>query len=51
MSAATAASPEGRKLLRPAVPDAQTPIARTPSWIRTRAKLGPQYRERRATCR
>ncbi len=39
------ASPEGRKLLRLEVRNAQTPIERKPEWIKTRAKLGPEYRE------
>ncbi|WP_141007100.1 lipoyl synthase [Nocardioides humi] len=38
-----AAAPEGRKLLRLEVRNAQTPIERKPSWIKTRAKMGPEY--------
>ena len=37
--------PEGRKLLRLEVRNAQTPIEKKPSWIKTRAKMGPQYLE------
>jgi lipoic acid synthetase len=37
--------PEGRKLLRLEVRNAQTPIERKPEWIKTRASMGPQYRE------
>lgn len=35
--------PEGRKLLRLEVRNAQTPIERKPEWIRTKAKMGPEY--------
>lgn len=38
-------APEGRKLLRLEVRNSETPIERKPSWIRTRAKTGPQYTE------
>jgi lipoic acid synthetase len=41
----TAPAPEGRKLLRLEVRNAETPIERKPEWIKTRAKMGPQYRE------
>jgi len=41
----TPANPEGRKLLRLEVRNARTPIEKKPPWIKTRAKLGPQYRE------
>ncbi|MEV6238697.1 lipoyl synthase [Lentzea sp. NPDC051838] len=37
--------PEGRKLLRLEVRNSQTPIEKKPSWIKTRAKMGPEYRE------
>jgi len=33
----------GRKLLRLEVRNAETPIERKPEWIRTRAKMGPEY--------
>ncbi|MBD7956624.1 lipoyl synthase [Microbacterium sp. Sa4CUA7] len=44
-AAGPAASPPtgGRKLLRLEVRNAQTPIERKPEWIKTRAKLGPEY--------
>ena len=42
---ATLASPGGRKLLRLEVRNAQTPIEKKPPWIKTTAKMGPQYRE------
>ncbi|CAB4904212.1 MAG: lipoyl synthase [Actinobacteria bacterium] len=36
-------STEGRKLLRLEVRNAETPIERKPEWIRTTAKMGPEY--------
>jgi lipoyl synthase len=36
---------EGRRLLRLEVRNAETPIERKPAWIKTRATMGPQYRE------
>ncbi|MFD4369820.1 lipoyl synthase [Rhodococcus sp. NPDC058521] len=45
-SAASApAAPEGRKLLRLEIRNAETPIERKPNWIKTRAKMGPEYSE------
>lgn len=38
-----AAAPGGRKLLRLEVRNAETPIERKPEWIKTKAKLGPEY--------
>ncbi|AUS77954.1 lipoyl synthase [Actinoalloteichus sp. AHMU CJ021] len=38
-------APEGRKLLRLEVRNSQTPIEKKPSWIKTRARMGPEYRE------
>ena len=37
--------PNGRKLLRIEARNAETPIERKPSWIRTRATMGPEYKE------
>jgi lipoic acid synthetase len=37
--------PEGRKLLRLEVRNAQTPIESKPPWIRARAKMGPEFTE------
>ena len=37
--------PEGRKLLRVEARNAQTPIERKPEWIKTRARMGPEYRQ------
>nr|WP_221219627.1 lipoyl synthase [Prauserella isguenensis] len=37
--------PEGRKLLRLEVRNSQTPIERKPSWIKTRARMGPEFTE------
>ncbi|BBH15820.1 lipoyl synthase [Nocardioides baekrokdamisoli] len=36
-------APEGRKLLRLEVRNSETPIERKPEWIKTRAKMGPEY--------
>ena len=36
-------APEGRRMLRVEARNAQTPIERKPSWIRTTAKMGPEY--------
>jgi len=36
-------SPEGRRLLRLEVRNAQTPIERKPDWIKTRLRTGPEY--------
>ncbi|TDW28401.1 lipoyl synthase [Cryobacterium psychrophilum] len=39
------AAPEGRKLLRLEARNAETPIERKPSWIKTVAKMGPEYQK------
>jgi lipoic acid synthetase len=39
----TTVSPDGRKMLRLEVRNAETPIEKKPAWIRTRAKMGPEY--------
>ncbi|REE99485.1 lipoic acid synthetase [Thermomonospora umbrina] len=41
----TAVTPEGRRLLRIEARNSETPIERKPPWIKTRLKMGPQYRE------
>ncbi|GAB7191251.1 lipoyl synthase [Kineococcus sp. NUM-3379] len=38
-------APEGRRLLRVEARNAETPIERKPSWIRTTARTGPDYTE------
>jgi lipoic acid synthetase len=38
-------APEGRKLLRLEVRNSETPIEKKPSWIKTRARMGPEYSE------
>ncbi|WP_448061018.1 lipoyl synthase [Cellulomonas hominis] len=38
-------APEGRRMLRVEARNAETPIERKPEWIRTRATMGPEYRE------
>jgi len=37
--------PEGRKLLRLEVRNSETPIEKKPSWIKTRATMGPEYQQ------
>jgi lipoic acid synthetase len=41
----TAVQPDGRRLLRLEVRNALTPIERKPPWIKTRARMGPEYTE------
>ncbi|HVW81094.1 MAG TPA: lipoyl synthase [Mycobacteriales bacterium] len=41
-------APEGRRLLRVEARNAQTPIERKPPWIKTKARMGPEYTELRA---
>ena len=36
-------APDGRRLLRVEARNAQTPIERKPDWIRTTARMGPEY--------
>jgi lipoyl synthase len=43
--------PEGRKLLRLEVRNAQTPIEKKPAWIKTRATMGEQYQQLQALVR
>ncbi len=38
-------APEGRKLLRLEVRNASVPIEKKPPWIKTTARLGPEYRD------
>jgi lipoic acid synthetase len=40
-------APEGRRLLRLEVRNASVPIEKKPSWIKTTARMGPQYTELR----
>ena len=37
------AAPEGRRMLRLEARNSQTPIERKPEWIKTRARMGPEY--------
>ncbi len=39
----TTVGPEGRRLLRLEVRNAETPIERKPPWIKTRARMGPEF--------
>ena len=41
-------NPNGRKLLRREARNAQTPIEKKPEWIKTRAKMGPEYTKLRS---
>ncbi|MEU1216113.1 lipoyl synthase [Streptomyces sp. NPDC005791] len=41
-------APDGRKMLRLEVRNSQTPIERKPEWIKTRAKMGPEYTKMQA---
>jgi lipoic acid synthetase len=38
-------APDGRRLLRLEVRNSETPIEKKPAWIKTRAKMGPEYTE------
>ncbi len=38
-------APEGRRLLRLEVRNASVPIEKKPSWIKTTARMGPEYRD------
>ena len=40
--------PEGRKMLRLEVRNAETPIERKPEWLKIRATMGPEYTKLRA---
>lgn len=44
-------SPDGRRLLRLEVRNAETPVERKPAWIRTTARTGPQYTELKSLVR
>jgi lipoyl synthase len=41
-------APEGRRLLRLEVRNSRTPIEKKPEWIKTTARIGPEYRELQA---
>ena len=41
-------APEGRRLLRLEARNSQTPIEKKPEWIKTTARMGPEYRELQA---
>ncbi|MFV0634743.1 lipoyl synthase [Demequina sp.] len=41
-------APEGRRMLRVEARNAETPIERKPEWIRTKATMGPEYRDMKA---
>jgi lipoic acid synthetase len=48
MTNSSQVAPEGRKLLRIEARNAETPIERKPEWIKTRAKMGPEYTQLRS---
>jgi lipoic acid synthetase len=37
------AAPDGRRMLRLEIRNAETPIERKPEWIKTKARMGPEY--------
>ena len=41
----TAVEPQGRRMLRIEQRNTEVPIERKPAWIKTRAKMGPEYTE------
>ncbi|MFB4194344.1 lipoyl synthase [Streptomyces carpaticus] len=41
----SAVAPDGRKMLRLEVRNSQTPIERKPEWIKTKAVMGPEYKD------
>jgi lipoic acid synthetase len=47
----TAVMPDGRRLLRLEVRNAQTPIEKKPAWIKTKLRTGPEYTELKALVR
>jgi len=47
----TTTGPDGRRMLRLEVRNAATPIEKKPEWIKTRAKMGPEYTELRELVR
>ncbi|WP_304044606.1 lipoyl synthase [Jatrophihabitans endophyticus] len=48
MTAVRPTAPEGRRLLRVEARNTATPIERKPEWIKTRARMGPEYTELQA---
>jgi lipoic acid synthetase len=48
VSAADPQAPDGRRLLRIEARNSATPIERKPAWIKTRAKMGPEYTQLQA---
>jgi lipoic acid synthetase len=47
----TSIAPDGRRLLRVEARNAETPIERKPPWIKTRARMGPQFTELKSLVR
>jgi lipoic acid synthetase len=48
VTAVRPAAPDGRRLLRIEERNSRTPIERKPEWIKTRARMGPEYTELQA---
>jgi lipoyl synthase len=46
-----AVAPDGRKLLRVEARNSEVPIEKKPAWIKTRARMGPQFTELKALVR
>ncbi len=44
----TGTAPDGRRLLRIEARNAETPVERKPEWIKTRARMGPEFTELQA---
>ncbi|MDX6266706.1 MAG: lipoyl synthase, partial [Frankiales bacterium] len=44
-------APDGRKLLRLEVRNSETPIEKKPSWIKTKAVMGPEYTDLKSLVR
>jgi lipoic acid synthetase len=47
----TTVAPDGRKLLRVEARNAEVPIEKKPAWIKTTARMGPQFTELKALVR
>jgi lipoic acid synthetase len=48
MSTAAQPAPDGRRMLRIEARNAEIPIERKPEWIKTRARMGPEYTQLRS---
>ncbi len=50
MTASPSVEPDGRRMLRLEVRNSETPIERKPSWIKTRLRTGPEFRQLHTVC-